>query len=181
MAPQVLALCSFVLCVCMQPPELPGLCFWWCLLKIFEGPGFLFPVLTLEFPRVWNLRTRNLIRVICLYTAWFLLPVLTSLAMAFIFPSHLPNPRTVASQSWNASLATFRKQQVRELLSMGIEQDMGWLLLPCGLTLLMMLVVVIKMVATGEHSSSTQQGMSQSGLNYLPQLASCFTLIRLVV
>ena len=55
------------LCVCIQPPEHPGLCSWWRLHKIFEGPGFLFPVLTLEFPRVWNLRTRNLIRVICLY------------------------------------------------------------------------------------------------------------------
>ena len=57
------------LCVCIQPPEHPGLCSWWRLHNIFEGPGFLFPVLTLEFPRVWNLRTRNLIRVICLYRA----------------------------------------------------------------------------------------------------------------
>ena len=61
MAPQVLALCSFVLCVCIQPPEHPGRCFF----VVPEGLGFLFPVLTLEFPRVWNLRAQNLIRVIC--------------------------------------------------------------------------------------------------------------------
>jgi len=79
------------------------------------------------------------------YTAWFLLPILTSLAMAFIFPSHLPNPRTVASLSRNASLVAFIQPQVRELLSIDTEQDTGvlWLLLPCcGLALLVILVVV---------------------------------------